>query len=111
MTKAGYSLSTSRRCFRSVAMGGTRQVAIAVEDDIFPDNGGIWSFGPNGTERSSVKPEAYVKITELTALLFGAQQASLLAASGSIKTTSAEVAGDLDRVFATSLQPHSSISF
>ncbi|OCJ22474.1 hypothetical protein A6U89_28400 [Agrobacterium sp. B133/95] len=90
---------------------GTRQVTIAVEDNVFHDNGGIWSLGPKGAERSSGKPEAYVTIAELATLIFGAQNASLLAASGRIKAISADVAEELDRVFATSRRPHSGISF
>ncbi|MFT4184010.1 MAG: GNAT family N-acetyltransferase [Rhizobium sp.] len=91
--------------------GGTRQVTIAVEDDIFHDNGGIWSVGPRGAERSSGSPEAHIAIAELTMLIFGAQSASLLAASGRIKTISADAAEELDRVFATSRRPYSGISF
>lgn len=91
--------------------GGTRQVAIAVEDNLFPDNGGVWSLGPQGAEQSSGRPEAHVTIAELATLIFGAQQASLLAASGRIKTISREVAEELDQIFATSRRPHSGISF
>ncbi|WP_286182296.1 GNAT family N-acetyltransferase [Rhizobium sp. ICMP 5592] len=91
--------------------GGTRQVTIAVEDDIFHDNGGIWSVGPGGVERSSCSPEAHLAIAELTTLIFGAQSASFLAASGRINAISADATEELDRVFATSRRPHSGISF
>ncbi|WP_246725682.1 GNAT family N-acetyltransferase [Rhizobium lusitanum] len=91
--------------------GGTRQVTIAVEDDLFHDNGGTWSLGPKGAERSSERAEAHVTIAELATLIFGAQSASLLAASGRIKAISVDVAEELDRVFATSRRPHSGISF
>ncbi|NTG04913.1 GNAT family N-acetyltransferase [Agrobacterium rhizogenes] len=99
------ALLTARR------YGGTRQVTIAVEDNVFQDNGGIWSLGPEGAERSSGRPEAHVAIAELTTLIFGAQHASLLAASGRIKTIAVEVTEELDRVFASSRRPHSGISF
>lgn len=91
--------------------GGTRQVAIAVEDDVFRDNGGVWSLGPKGTERSRGKPEAQIKIAELSTLIFGAQTASALVAAGRIKTDSEKVAEELDQTFATSRRPHSGISF
>ncbi|MDR6758124.1 putative acetyltransferase [Mycoplana sp. BE70] len=91
--------------------GGTRQVTVAVEDDLFPDNGGIWSLGPRGAARSSEQPEARIAIQELATLIFGAHQASLLAASGRIQAINVDVAEALDRVFATSRRPHSGISF
>lgn len=91
--------------------GGSRQVTIAVEDDLFPENGGLWSLGPQRAGRSHERPEAHVTIAELSTLIFGAQQASLLAASGRIRVVSVEVAEELDRVFATSRRPHSGISF
>jgi predicted acetyltransferase len=89
---------------------GTRQVAIAVEDDLFHDNAGTWSIGPVGATRSNSKPEARVAIAELTSLVFGAQSASLLAATGRIKADN-DVTEELDRIFATSRRPHSGISF
>ncbi|MDQ0322338.1 putative acetyltransferase [Pararhizobium capsulatum DSM 1112] len=91
--------------------GGTRQVSIAVDDDVFPDNGGIWSLGPKGAARVGERPEARIAIAELAALIFGAHPASLLAASGRIQASSSEVAEELDRLFATSHRPHSGISF
>ncbi|MCM2475007.1 GNAT family N-acetyltransferase [Rhizobium sp. CG5] len=91
--------------------GGSRQIAIAVEDEVFPDNRGVWSLGPQGAERSNSKPEAHVAIAELTTLIFGAQSAANLHAAGRIKTASADVTEQLDRLFATSCRPHSGISF
>jgi predicted acetyltransferase len=91
--------------------GGTRQVMVAVEDDLFPDNAAVWSLGPQDAERSSERPEARVAIAELATLIFGAQQASLLAASGRIQAVSVEVTEELDRIFATSHRPHSGITF
>ena len=86
-------------------------MTIAVEDDVFHDNGGIWSVGPKGAERSGGRPEAHVAIAELAALIFGAQSASLLAAAGRIKTSSADLTEELDGIFATGRRPHSGISF
>lgn len=91
--------------------GGTRQVTLAVEDDLFPDNGGIWSLGPEGAARSSERPEARVAIAELAALIFSAHEASALAASGRLWAISGEVAEELNLVFASSRRPHSAISF
>jgi predicted acetyltransferase len=91
--------------------GGTRQIAVAVEDDLFHDNCGIWSLGPQGAARSDEQPEAWVAIAELAALIFGAYQASSLAASGRLRAASMEIAEELDLVFATSRRPHSGISF
>lgn len=91
--------------------GGTRQVAIAVEDDLFPDNSGVWSIGPNGAARISERPEAHVTIADLATLVFGAQPASHLVAAGRIQTTSAAVTDELDQLFATSHRPYSGISF
>ncbi|CAN7308242.1 GNAT family N-acetyltransferase [Rhizobium sp. LjRoot30] len=99
------ALLTARR------FGGTRQVTVAVEDDLFPDNGGIWSLGADGARRSSGQPQARIAIQEMATLIFGAYQASLLAASGRIQTTNADVAEELDQIFATSHRPYSGISF
>jgi predicted acetyltransferase len=91
--------------------GGSRQVAIAVEDEIFQDNHGTWSLGPDGPARSSATPEAHIAIADLATLIFGAQSASNLVAAGRIRTASSEVTEQLDHLFATGRRPHSGISF
>ncbi|MGV3549279.1 GNAT family N-acetyltransferase [Rhizobium sp.] len=91
--------------------GGTRQVAIAVEDNLFAENTGTWSVGPDGAKRSHERPEAHIAISELATLIFGAQPASLLAAASRIRTASTNVADELTQIFATSRSPHSGISF
>lgn len=91
--------------------GGTRDVRIAVEDDLFPENAGIWSVGPAGAVKSPGKPAVSVTISDLATLLFGAQSAAHLAASGRLVTDCEGAVEDLDRMFATSRKPHSGISF
>ncbi|MCW8281644.1 sterol carrier protein domain-containing protein [Agrobacterium sp. InxBP2] len=92
-------------------LAGTRGVTIAVKDDLFPDNAGIWTFGPKGASKSGAKPEASVAISDLATLIFGAQSASHLAASGRIVADCEGPVEELDRVFETSRKPHSGISF
>ncbi|ATN35948.1 hypothetical protein ACO34A_19265 [Rhizobium sp. ACO-34A] len=50
-------------------------------------------------------------MAELAALIFGAHQASPLAASGRLQAVSIDVTQELDRIFATRRLPHSGISF
>ncbi|NTI78723.1 GNAT family N-acetyltransferase [Agrobacterium rhizogenes] len=92
-------------------LAGTRNVTIAVKDDLFPDNSGTWTIGPEGVAWGDGKPEASVTISDLATLIFGAQSASHLAASGRIATASEATVEEIDRVFATSRKPHSGISF
>ncbi|WP_411035996.1 sterol carrier protein domain-containing protein [Shinella sp. BYT-45] len=91
--------------------GGTRQIAIAVKDDLFPDNEGTWSIGPKGAVKTKERPEARTAIAELAVLVFGASQASALQASGRIWSASAKVKEELDFTFANNHHPHSGISF
>lgn len=97
--------------FAARSYGGTRQVSIAVEDDIFPENGGNWSVGPKGVERTNVNPEARVNVAEIATLIFGAYRPSHLAAAARIETISSAIIDELDSIFATSRQPHAGISF
>ncbi|AOF94324.1 GNAT family N-acetyltransferase [Sinorhizobium sp. RAC02] len=91
--------------------GGTRQVTLAVEDDLFPDNSGLWSIGKEGAVRSTERPEARLAIADLATLIFGAHQATSLAASERLWTASGEITEELDLIFACSRRPHSGISF
>jgi len=91
--------------------GGARQIAIAVDDDLFPENEGTWSIGPKGAAKTEERPDARIAIAELAALVFGASQASALQASSRIWTASAEVAEELDFTFSSNRHPHSGISF
>lgn len=91
--------------------GGAQPVAIAVEDPLFAENAGTWAIGPQGTARSAATPEARLAIADLTALVFGAQTASQLAAAGRLGGASPETVERLGEIFATRRKPHSGISF
>lgn len=91
--------------------GGTRQIAIAVDDDLFPENHGTWSLGPQGIAKTPERPEARVAIADLAALVFGASQPLSLAMAGRLSATAPTVVEELGTAFSINRQPHSGISF
>lgn len=97
--------------FAARRFGGARQVAVQVDDALFPQNAGVWSIGARGAERTSERPEARVAVEDLATLLFGTAPASHLVAAHRIHASNPLVAEELDIILGVSRRPHSGISF
>lgn len=85
-------------------------VIFRVDDQLIPNNNGVWSIGKDGARRSDEKPSITLTVETLSELVFGAQSASSLAAAGRI-TGTRQVIEVFDQAFATDLKPYAGISF
>lgn len=99
------------RLLAARSYGGNRQMVVSVGDELFKQNKGSWSVGPQGVRRSHERPQARIEVQDLVSLLFGARSASSLAESGRIDIASTSTEQELDTLFYTGRMPHSGISF
>jgi len=88
----------------------TRSVTIAVSDDLFPKNAGVWSVGSEGANRvddlDSAGADLAADIATLSATYLGGSRWSALAAVGRVQVNDPAALLAADTLFLSPVAPH-----